>query len=98
MMQHRHSFAAQVSNWQSVSCVAHAHAIQSEHLHINVHLLQVKSLRAQAEKLNEMEKMNAIVLEKERSRHVQSFLEQQASHNRIGKPHRSVSDDTDFAI
>ena len=59
---------------------------------------QVKGLRAQADKLNKMAKMNEIVLEKERLRHTQSFLEQQASYARIGKPHRPVPDDDDFAF
>ena len=58
----------------------------------------MKGLRAQADKLNKMAKMNEIVLEKERLRHAQSFLEQQASYARIGKPHRPVPDDDDFAF
>ena len=53
-----------------------------------LHLLQVRSHRAQADKLHEILKMNKIILEKERLR--QSYLEQQASYTRIGKPHRPV--------
>ena len=54
-------------------------------------------LRGQAEKLNEMAKMNEIVVEKERLRHAQAFLEQQATYTRIGKLHRPVPvrDDAD---
>ena len=45
----------------------------------------MKGLRAQAEQLNAMAKMNEIVLQ----------LEQQASYARTGKPHRPVCDDID---
>ena len=53
-------------------------------------------LRVQADKLNEMAKMNEIVLEKERLRHVQSSLEQQAAYTRIGKLRRPIHDDAYF--
>ena len=53
-------------------------------------------LRAHAEKLNAMAKMNEIVLEKDKLRHAQAFLEQQATYTQIGKPHRPVRDDIDF--
>ena len=52
--------------------------------------MQVKGLRAQADKLNKMAMINEMVLERERLRHAQSFLEQQASYTRIGKSHRPV--------
>ena len=48
-------------------------------------LLQVNGHRVQADKLHDMTTMSEIVLEKERLRHVESFLEQQASYTRIGK-------------
>ena len=59
-------------------------------------LTQVTALRLQADKLNAMAEMHAIVLEKERLRHAQAFSEQQASYTRIGKLHSPVGDDVDF--
>ena len=59
--------------------------------------MQVKGLRAQADKLNEMAKMNEIILEKERLEHwhAKSLLEQQASYTRIGKPQKPARDEVD---